>query len=460
MNGAARALLGGTLVAIVTSFPFVFHLSEALPGGAFDGPRQLALWLPWQIQANVAAGYGPFDGRSFPLVGQPLLGIVGNPGVAVLLAPLQALAAPVLAWNLGILLLAVSNAVGAWWLASTVRRGSPWLAALIVSGAWGWSQLGAGQAAVGWLAPGLMAAVASRRGHEKTAVVLGIVGGLTAPLPTAVCMVWLRRPVLFGLCLAAFVKFPPAGMAGELPGFTLASLSWLKAGGTVAVPLATLGLLALLAARKRAIFAAILALVLIAAAGSAKVGEYVVSWPTFECPRYVVAAVSLGAFLLALPYLRVRGPTALLVAAFLAVEPTIQTHLGQPALPWTGAVFKVPTVFSQFDPTRDGILLQLPFGGVTEGAVGWIPFHHRPITGGPGETEEGITRAAMRSAISRDPVFQAASLALESNEPVALRGGWDWAILYGDDTQSRRRARAVFGEPTTMEPGLWAWKLR
>ncbi len=460
MNGAGKALFGGTLVAVVTSFPYVLHLREALPGGVFDGPRQLLLWLPWQLHANVHAGRGLFECAAFPVVAHPLLEIIGNPGAALLLAPLHALGEPVLAWNLGILLLGASNAIAAWWLASTVRGAAPWLAALLVSGAWGWSQLSSGATPVGWLAPGLVAAALARTDHARASFALGLLGALTAPLPTAICLLWSGHWGRAAACVGALMMVPPLGATGELPGFTLGSLSWPGAGATVALPLATLGLLAVLASRKRPVLAAALALALVGAAGSVAVEAYSVRWPAFPAPRSIVAAVSLTALLTALPFLRPRGVLAPVLALLLAVEPTLQTRSGQPGTPWTGAVLNVPAVFARMDATRSGVLLQLPFGGVTEGAVGWIPFHHRPVTGGPGETRDGLVREAMRAAIARDPVFQAASLAVESNEPVALRGGWEWALLYGDDTESRRRARAVFGEPTTTEPGLWAWKLR
>lgn len=446
---AGEALICGVALAVATTFPYVLHLRDALPGGVFDGPRQHMLWLPWQIWDNLRLGRGLPDSRSLPTLDMDLWQIVGNPGPALLMAPLHAIGEPMIAWNLGVLALVALNFAGAWRLARTFAGVQPLTFALLAGGGWAMAQLTAGAAYLAFLAPAFFAAAAFRQGAGRAGTVWALVGALLVPIPTLLALLWCGRRLLAGVCVVAFVLFPPLGGEPTALRFTTASLVWPGAGETTALSLGVLGCLVVVARRRRAVALALSALLLLAGTPVA-VDGFVLAWPHLPPERLVVSVVTLLAALLALPHLRLRGAVAILVPLFLFVEPRLQVALGQPALPWTGVSIRIPESIAAIGAERGtGIVFQLPLGGVVDGAVGYIPFHHHGVSGGPGETIPGRARDKVLAQLSEQP--RGGRLVPQSA---------DWALLFGDDTEDRREARAFLGEPTMMEPGLWAWRLR
>lgn len=452
MKGLLRsgeAAICGAVLAVATTFPYVLHLRDALPGGVFDGPRQHLLWLPWQIWDNIRLGRGLPDSRSLPTLEMDLWQIVGNPGPALLIAPLHALGEPMVAWNLGVLLLLALNFAGAWRLARSFA-GAPTLTfALLAGGGWATTQVTAGAAYLAFVAPAFFAAAAFREGRTRAGTAWALLGALLAPIPALVTLVWCGRRLLAAACLLAFVLFPPLGGEPSPLTFTTASLVWPGAGATSALSLGVLGMIIVVARRRRGAALVLLALLLLAATPVA-VDGFVLPWPTLPPERLVVSLVTLVAALFALPHLRLRGAFAVLVPAFLFVEPRLQVALGQPALPWTGVSIRVPAAIAAIGAERgNGIVFQLPLGGVVDGAVGYIPFHHHGVSGGPGETMPGRAREKVLAQLDDEPG------STRIVPPAA-----DWALLFGDDTEDRREARAILGEPTMTEPGLWAWRLQ
>lgn len=502
MAPTGRALILGGVLAIAGTFPFVLMLPIGLPSPELAGDLQRAFWLPWQLADNVTSGRSPFDASVFAWGGDAgLLRIVGNPGLAVLLAPLHLLELPLVAHNGGLLLLGATNIAAAWALGrsfATHRAAAGALglvaAAMAAGCAWWWRLLGDGYLAAGWVAPGLLALAALRTGRDRRALAAGAFGLLGAPLVTALLVgigallpaQGATRPrvgLVLGLAaagLAVGIAAPPLGGGVPMEPLPATALLWPAAGDALGLPLAVLlGLAALLRGgiASRAVGVATAAAALVALGPMARGAEGDVvrldAWAVLLVPAWDVlarharealsAAVALAGMggLGALATAGLSRVGAGLLGAALLAEPRLQAALGQPAGLWGGGPWPVPMLYVRLGQSpRSTTILQLPYHAVEEGMVGWVPFHRQRIAGGPGMQEAGPLRDALADRAATTPALDALAhvddLPLDrANQPAlaALTGaGVGLVILYGSDAQRLAGVSTALGLPSFRDP--------
>ncbi len=508
VKSIGRALLAGVVCALLTTAPFVFHLADALPGGRLTAAGQRAFWLPWQLYANVVSGRGINDSSGFvvaPDVG--LHALVGNPSTALLLAPLHALGAPVLAHNAGLFLLVATNAAGAWAVGQTLRpkRVGP-LAAVLVGGA-GWllSQLGDGALAAAWVGPGLATVAALRSGRSRVALVPAVFGLIGAPLVTAAALAagallpraGAARPSALGpvLGIAAILLglAAPATTAGGPVSLAPSVVLWLGSGASIGLPVAfVLGLGALWSRGARwsrgtlgprlAVVGVVVALATAIGPLARGVDGETLSVAGFGVP--VAVAVPHGVAQVVVAHAREVVSGALLIgiagalgwatrarrsvrlAALVAclAEPALQARIGQPVALWTGRVWPVPTALRALGerPYR-GAILELPLLDVTEGLVGFIPFHRQYVSGVPGQQEAGEGRRALEQQVASLPMLgrvsrlgEGASESWELGQ--ALReGGYGWLLIAGPSPALRNAVQHALGAPDSDDASFMLW---
>lgn len=497
MRRTTAIFLTSVAITLIATSSFFLHLKEALPGGRLSGAGQRAFWLPWQIYANVVSGRGLDDSSGFlaaPDAG--LLALVGNPGAALFLAPLHALGRPVLAHNLGLLLLVVTNAAGAWVLGDTLRpRPRGLLAAAMVAGAGLWAgQLGAGALAAAWVGPGLAAVAAlraERRAAFYVALIVGIVG---APLVTGAILAGSGpvlgrsgRPAWIGAGLAILVALlAPTATSGGEANLPPNVLLWLASGASVGMPLVFLLGLGALWHEKRTVprVTALLALAAVLVA----VGPFARD-PSGELVRIEAFAVPIAP---SLPTLAVHGQEilsgALAVAMMgalawaakarigrlaelaavgaLLLEPRAQAALGQPVGLWTGERWPVPAPFTEMARTPyGGAIVQLPLQDVTEGLVGLVPFHRQKVYGGPGLQAAGPVRDAVERALVEDHTFQTVTHLGEGTStnpdlgPQLRQAGYDWLLVAGIEPRLRVTVQRALGAPVYQDAEYALWEM-
>ncbi|MFN7147514.1 MAG: hypothetical protein ACK4YP_27350, partial [Myxococcota bacterium] len=363
---------------------------------------------------------------------------------------------PVLAHNLGLLLVVFTNVLAAWALGDTLaprRRGL--LAAGIVGavGFWTW-QLGVGALTAAWVAPGLAALAAARTGRRGMFVVAALLGLVGAPIVMAAAL--LAGRVLWGrgaddrgglddrallaaaaACLGVALLLPAAVTGGAVtlpPGV----LAWPASGDAAGLPLVfVLGVGAawsgrLLGARggpalgtpaARALAVAAVGTVIVAVGPLARDADgAVVTVASFGIPLGPSSAWLSGSAHALLSSALVVGVLAALALASRArfgraaeialvglalVEARLQGAAGQPVALWAGEAWPVPAALADLGraPGSGGIV-QLPFLGTDDGLVGFVPFHRQPISGAPGQHVDGPVREALGEARITMPAFK------------------------------------------------------
>jgi hypothetical protein len=450
-------------------------LLRAMPRDGWTDGLQRAFWLPWQIGDNLRHDRSAWDASVF--VGPrdaSLLDLAGNPGAAVVGAPLHMVLIPAAAHAAWMLTLVASGAMAGAALGAALggtRTGI--LGAALVAGCATWSMdLADGAIAAGWMAPACAVVWAGVTQRPRAMALAGAVGALAAPVPTAVAAVLaralptarpsLRARVLDGMALATVglagavrVAWPPLG-AG-VPDAAAGIHAWvpLRAvdGGLPWPAWTILGLagLAAVGGRARAVSgsaALVLALASVLPAGA---------WQ-----REAVSA----ALLVAVVGVLHVAPTTLLattVTAGLALaEPTWLTLRGAPARPWTGPAWDVPAELAGMARSpRTHVILHAPVRAVREGAVGLLPFHQQRVVGGPGLHGEGPSRHAMQRWMQGVEALQTVALAGEAPLTRATpspafqlaRLGVDRVVVLGGDPTLRTGLTRVLGPSPS---GVWA----
>jgi hypothetical protein len=458
VRDAASRLVAGLLLAVSVSWPYALHLQDALPGGTLDGARGVASWLPWQLYVNAVARRGLDDASVFVFGGDAgLHALVGNPGVAALIAPLHALNRPILAHNLALLLLLGTGAAAMGLMAKARGGGLASEAACMLFGLgpWWWAQAVEGAPSTAWLAPGALASASFIAGHRRVAWACTAVGAVTAPALTAALLV--TRPHAAGLALAGLLG-PPLGhaLAAHLPA---GGLAW------PAAPVGTMGLslafiLGLPGLGRRGAAVAGLALLCV---DLPTVGGFAL--PSFALP-HPRAWLGAACVLSALPWIRLHPRTALLL---LTLEPFGARVLHFRSAPWTGDAWPVPKLFEAMARAPfSSPILQLPLLTTRDGAAGFIPLHRQRVSGGPGMAGRGHIRAAIESAVLTDAAL-GALLNIESGDNVpapltdlrarVVGGGWRWVVLYGNDAGRRLMVQSQLGPPSYEDTTLVAWEV-
>jgi hypothetical protein len=479
-------------LVLLSSFPFVRHLSDALPGGQLGAAAQRAFWLPWQIYTNVVSGRGIWDSSGFVAAADAgLPGLVGNPGVALLVAPIHALGSPILAHNLALLLLQSSNVVAAWFVGAGLRpRPRAWLAAGAVAGAslWTW-QLGGGAWSAAWVAPGLGAIAAAQRGFSLAALGFAAAGVAFAPFPTAAALlggalVGARPHRSGGLLLvgAGIVVgwLAPSALRGGVPGLPLGAISWPASADAPGLPLLFLiGVHAASRVRGARPLAFVALLLVVVALGStwtdASGAPIVVDG--FGLPQLVgrrgashthelLSAALVLALLLGLARAgraRFGQKTELLLVALALLEPRVQGWRGQAVALWQGVTWPAPSVLVDLAAAPYTTpLLQLPLLGVREGLVGFVPLHQQAVSGGPGQEIGGPAREGLLALARTRPAYQAITLLEGGGEPwdvlrLARDAGYAHVVVVGDEPSLRVAMHRAAGPPVFEDDLLALW---
>ncbi|MDP2306972.1 MAG: hypothetical protein Q8P18_13185 [Pseudomonadota bacterium] len=501
-------LFWSVATSLVATSSFFLHLHEALPGGRLSAAGQRAFWLPWQIYANVVSGRGLDDSSGFlavPDVG--LLSLVGNPATALFLAPVHSIGQPVLAHNLGLLLLVMTNAAGAWAFGETLRpRRRGLLAAAMVAGAGLWmAQLGQGALAAAWVGPGL-AAVAALRAERRVGYYGALLAGLIgAPIVTAAILAGSRLvpgprrsglPIWVGVAVGLTVGFGlPAATAGADPHLPPSALVWLASGAALGMPLVfLLGLGALWRARGRSgqVAAALALVAVFVALGPlawdpsgelVRVGDFAIpiapALPTMAAHgQELLSGALVVAMIGALAWAgraRFGWLAELAAVAGLLLEPRAQAAFGQPVRLWEGEGWPVATALSDLGHAPyESAILQIPFLGVTEGLVGFVPFHRQNISGGPGlhlagpvrdAVERGVSESRLLDMVSHlgdsaDADFVAQTLGAKNLDlgPQLRRAGYGWLLVVGAEPGLRVAAQGALGAPVYQDSAYALWE--
>ncbi|MSQ03268.1 MAG: hypothetical protein EXR71_15480 [Myxococcales bacterium] len=213
---------------------------------ATDGLTEMQGWLGWQVWDNLSHRRGLLDASVFLDGTASLWSVVGNPGVAALLAPLWGVLAPDAAGLLGFGLLATLNIVAGARFGAGHRV--PWLGALAAAGVGAGVQLAGGGFPQALFGPGLLAAAALAAGHARLAVAWTLIGAALAPGPTAGMLLAVGGLPYAALAALGFAVAPFGSGAG--PALIAADLFWPGGGAQSALPVAVgLALIALWQAR-------------------------------------------------------------------------------------------------------------------------------------------------------------------------------------------------------------------
>lgn len=493
MGWSRRVAVGAvaTGLALISLGPFLTHLDVALPGGRFGPGTQRAFWLPWQLYANVVSGRGPNDASGLvALADQGLLAGVGNPGIAALFAPLHGLGSPVLAHNLGLVLLHLTNAVAAAAFGATLRRPQPLLAAGLVAGA-GWltAQLGAGALAAAWIGPGLGALAAWRAGRPGAFWAFAALGIVGAPVPTAFALLATHDPRLRGqplsagtattaaLAALAVALVAPSALAGAPLALPPTFLAWPASGAAVGLPLVFLvGLAERWRAKDRlgvllglALLGAAIPSVVDAEGDAVVVSGFALAWPSVPLLVRHGAELATGVLVLAIvgalhgaARARLGGLAQLGLAVLALAEPMLAAERGQAVRLWTGTRWPVPDALVEMGerPYAAGIL-QLPYYELRDGLVGLIPFHRQAISGGPGQEAPGRAHDGLEELLRENPALGA--LAGENSNagdvgPMAERAGFGWVLVAGPEPELRVRLQEMLGRAEHEDEHYALWR--
>ncbi len=484
----AAGVLAVVLLLAVTH-PFWQQLRDGIHGGRLSALGQLNFWLSWQIWDNLRNLRVPWDSSVLVVGGDlGLIRLVGLPGPAAFLWPLQVAGGPLLAWNLGLLLIAWTNVMGAWVLGHALRRpgeSAPLsvlaLLAMATSG-WCWAQLAQGALAAVWLGPALAAIGFSRMQQPRLATAAAAVGLLGAPLLTGLLLVgalfWEKRSP-WGIGLAALffgLWVPVAGVDGGAPPPLDAVLGF-STGASAAAGLPLWVLPALWMGSRGYGRWVIVACWLLLCGPMARdgAGELLelqgyqiplgpeVGWIAEHRRELIGAAMGLAL----IPGLRAAAgltqPTWLLLGAFLLVQPALQAAWGQPVALAAGAQLQVPEDFRKLAvQPRQTAILQLPLFEATEGGLFWVPFHQQRVWGGPGLGQTGPLRAALDAEVRAKPAI-GNLLNLKNNPRLArdlLQAGYGRLLLVGGDPSFFVFLQGQLGSATEGSSVGLSWDLQ
>ncbi len=452
------------LVLLAVTHPFWQQLRDGIHGGRLSDLAQLNFWLSWQIWDNLRNLRVPWDSSVLVVGGElGLFRLVGLPGPALFLWPLQGLGGPLLAWNLSLLCVAWINVMGAWVLGSALRRpgdGAPLgMLALVgmATAGWGWTQLAQGALAAVWLGPALAAIGFSRLQRGSWATVAAVIGLIGAPLLTGLLLLgalcWERRSPwgigLFSLILGLLL--PVAGLDGGAPpaiGTFLGSESAAGGGAAAGLPLWVLPALWVGCRGGWRWLLGVGWLLLCGPMARDGMGELLelqgyqiplapeIGWIAAHRRELIGAALGLALIPGLRAVSRLQQPTWLLLGLFLLLEPAIQSARGQPVALAAGAQLQVPDGFRKLaEHPRQTAILQLPLFEVTEGGLFWVPFHQQRVWGGPGLGRPGALRDALDAEVQKNPTI-GNLLNLKNNTRLAqelLRTGYGELLLIGGD---------------------------
>lgn len=438
-----RGLVPGLLVGAVAVAARVAEVGGRLGSSSLVGartvPGEVQRWLGWQVWDNLRAGRAPMDASVFEAAQGSLLDLVGNPGVAALVAPFHALGSVNFAHSLGMLSLLFTACVAGGVYGGV--RGVPWLGALAAVGAWWSTGLAGGLAAQAWLAPGAAAAAAYVMEKRRWAAAFAVLGAVTAPLPTAAILVGAGAWPLAGLaavgCIAA-----PFGAANPL---SPADLGWVAGRAQRAVPLATGFAIALLwgeRGRDR-VLSVVAGLCLLAAVAPLPVAGFRLSETISEgwAPGATIAlGLLFGATLgPAAGRLTQHGKIAVTLLCFVdAAGPGL---VGGGA--WWGPAAPPPAaLLALAAEPRTRVVTVLPESANPAAGVGWIPVH--------------------RQRVSRPPQLEVDPSALDtraSEVATALRGATTPSVLVLVDADAGDVSAfaSALGAPDAMGPNMQVW---
>ncbi|MBN1336067.1 MAG: hypothetical protein JXB39_08915 [Deltaproteobacteria bacterium] len=230
--------------AVILSWPLATDPAGSVRETVLSPDASVGRWLPGHLAARIRAGQNPFQAPDLYWPdGFDLCGGLHNLGVDLLLVPLYLVFAPVLAYNVGSLLIALANAAAGWRLGRTLGQGRPEAAAasalVLGCSAFAWYEAMAGRHAQAFLAPMTLTLlglweITRGRSSGRTAVATGV-----ALAVTGYCYWFYAAFIgLVAVPLALVATLPPRRQR------------WLTLAGTlvVALVLATPGVVPLLAA--------------------------------------------------------------------------------------------------------------------------------------------------------------------------------------------------------------------
>ncbi|GDX81246.1 hypothetical protein LBMAG42_30570 [Deltaproteobacteria bacterium] len=443
--GARRGLAPGLLVGAAVVAARVAEVGGKLGSSTLIGaptlPGEVQRWLGWQLWDNIRAGRSPLDASVFPSVSGSLLDVVGNPGVAALLAPFHALGSVNFAHSLGMFALLFTACLAGGVYGGV--RGVPWIGALAAGAAWWQAGLAGGLAAQAWLAPGLAAATAYVLEKRGWAAAFAALGAVTAPLATAAVLAGAAAWPLAGLAALGCLVAP----FGEANALTPADLLWVAGGAHRAVPLAAWFALAFLwgeRGRERAVSVGV-GLCLLAAVSPMPVAGFRISeamWGGWAGGSSVALAMLLSAAL---------GPAArrltqhgrIAVALLCFADSLGPAFLGGGA--WWGAPAPAPAalVAAGGEP-RSRVVTVLPESANPAAGVGWIPVH-RQLASRPPELEIGAGGLDTRPQ-------EVATRLRSATTPTVL-------VVANTDPSGVSAFASALGAPDALGPdvAVWTW---
>jgi hypothetical protein len=331
-------------------------------------------WLPWQLADNVRGGRSPFDASVFVEGPGTLWPVVGNPGLALLEAPLHLALAPGVASVTAVLLALVANAIAGGMYGATA--GSAWLGALAASASWWALGFTGGVGAQVFLAAGLVAAAWAER-RPRLAVGATAVGAFVAPLPTVAVLLGAGRWRLAALGAIGLLVAPLGTWGGAAAA--VGDLGWLAGGASRALPLAMLVALAGLGAGgdRLAALAGLVAVAWGLTPGAVAGLTVALPWTPAAPPLAAGLAFLLAAALpLAGVALRAQGRAAL--AVLLAADLAGPLLVGGGAL-WAEAP-PAPSAFAALAATpRLSAVYVLPEADAPDAGLALAPLHRQRL---------------------------------------------------------------------------------
>ncbi len=402
---------------------------------------EVSAWLPWQLLDNVRSGRSPFDASVFTDGTASLASVVGNPGLAILEAPLHFIGSPAVAAAGAVLLLVVANAVAGGVYGAA--RGAPWLGALAASAAWWAPGFTAGTGAQCCLAPGLLAAGAGAD-RPRWAAVFTLLGAVCAPIPTAAVL--LGAGLLPQALLAVSGLLLPALGTWGGEGFGGADLAWIGGRAERALPLGALWALWALgrdrgAGRAGAILAGGLLLWGLAPAPLAGF-EVVVPWSASSSPIAAALAVLLAASLPHAAALRWQG--RFLLGALLLLDAAGPVLRGGARL-WHDDPPVPALLVTMASSPRSATVLVAPTGLSPAAAVRLIPHHHQLAARAPSLDGRGSAQGELRPE-------QVLFTLRQTNAPLVL-------VFVSPDAGERSVWASRLGAPRSQDgdAAVWAW---
>lgn len=403
---------------------------------------EVAGWLPWQLQDNLRHGRLPFDASVFADGTASLWPITGNPGGAVLAAPVVALfgaaGGSVLVPLLGVFLNAVAGGV----YGATHRV--PWIGALAASASWWAVGFTQGTGAQVLLAPGLLAA-AWVGGSSRRGAAVALLGALIAPLPTGAALLAAGELPLGAAALLGLLLPPLGTWGGE--AWRGSDLAWFAGGAARALPLAALlalaGLLRGAGGARVAAAAAVLALV---------AGFHPAALAGFEVTLTGVASSAPAAAaltILLVAGVRLAGQTAH-AQARAALVGLLALDVAGPILAGGGGLWHatrpLPAALEALaDTPRSATVHVVPAAANPAAGVGLLPYHRQLVGRAP----------TLSSTASDTPEMNPEQVlfTLRRENPRMV------LVLTTEDTVQRSAWATKLGPPRELreDMALWAW---